>query len=441
MRYIANTDADRRAMLSAVGLASLEELFADIPQAVRDRFQPLNLPARSEMEVARSVQKVASINEDPCGRISFLGGGIYDHYVPSVVSHITSRSEFYTAYTPYQPEVSQGTLTAMFEFQTLVCELTGMEVANASMYDGATALAEGVLMADRIVGKQRIAVSRALFPHYRRVLDTYCWAAGIEVVELPITKDGQGDTAAIPDGLSGLVIQSPNAFGVIEEFEGLKGAVGEALLIVVTNPISLGLLAPPGQFGADIVIAEGQPLGLSPSFGGPLLGLFATRKRYLRQMPGRIAGQTVDAEEKIGYTMAAQTREQHIRRERATSNICTNSALCALAATVYLASLGADGLQKLAQLNLEKAHYLAEQITALSGYELAFGALFFNEFTVCVPADPEKICAQLKEEGILIGDSRSLPDVGLAGVLRFAVTEKRTREELDLLVTILGGIQ
>ncbi len=441
MRYITNTDADRRAMLAAVGLASLEELFADIPQAVRDRFQPMCLPARSEMEVARSVQQLASLNKAHCDSISFLGGGIYDHYVPSVVSHVTSRSEFYTAYTPYQPEVSQGTLTVMFEFQTLVCELTGMEVANASMYDGATALAEGVLMADRIVGKQRIALSSALFPHYRRVLDTYCWAAGIEVVELPITKDGQGDTAAIPDGLSGLVIQSPNAFGVIEEFEGLKGAVGEALLIVVTNPISLGLLAPPGQFGADIVVAEGQPLGLSPAFGGPLLGLFATRKRYLRQMPGRIAGQTVDAEGKIGYTMAAQTREQHIRRERATSNICTNSALCALAATVYLASLGADGLQKLAQLNLEKAHYLAEQITALSGYELAFGAPFFNEFTVCVPADPEKISARLKEEGILVGDPRSLPDVGLAGVLRFAITEKRTREELDLLVTILRGIQ
>jgi len=441
MRYIANTDADRRAMLAAVGLASLEELFADIPQAVRDRFQPLSLPAQSEMEVTRSVQKLASFNEAHCESISFLGGGLYDHYVPSVVSHITSRSEFYTAYTPYQPEVSQGTLTVMFEFQTLVCELTGMEVANASMYDGATALAEGVLMADRIVGRRRIAVSTALFPHYRRVVNTYSWAAGIEVVELPATADGRCDMSKIPDKLSSLVIQSPNAFGVIEELDGLRNALGKALLIVVTNPISLGLLAPPGQFGADIVVAEGQPLGLSPSFGGPLLGLFATRKQHLRQMPGRIAGQTVDTEGEIGYTMAAQTREQHIRRERATSNICTNSALCALAATVYLASLGADGLQKLAQLNLEKAHYLAEQITALSDYELAFKAPFFNEFTVRVPADPQMTHARLQEEGILIDDPHSLADVGSAGALRFAVTEKRTREELDHLVTILGGVQ
>jgi len=441
MRYISNTDADRRKMLATIGLASLEHLFTDIPQRVKDRFQPLDLPVRTEMEVARALEEFARSNNDWQASISFLGGGIYDHYIPSVVSHVTSRSEFYTAYTPYQPEVSQGTLTAMFEFQTLVCELTAMEVANASMYDGATALAEGVLMAERIVGNKRVAVAQPLFPHYRRVVDTYCWAAGIEVVELRATANGRCDTAEIPDKLSSLVIQSPNAFGVIEELEGLKDILGKALLIVVTNPISLGLLAPPGQFGADVVVSEGQPLGLSPSFGGPLLGMFATRKRFLRQMPGRIAGQTVDAKGKIGYTMAAQTREQHIRRERATSNICTNSALCALAATVYLASHGANGLQEVAQLNLEKAHYLAQQITSLTSYEMAFEAPFFNEFTVSVPSDPQMTRARLQEEGFLVDDPTQLASLGVADALRFAVTEKRTKEELDRLVTLLGGIQ
>ena len=441
MRYIANTDADRREMLTTVGLTSLEQLFTDIPQRVKDRFQPLSLPARTEMEVARALEEFVRSNNDWHGSISFLGGGIYDHYIPSVVSHITSRSEFYTAYTPYQPEVSQGTLTAMFEFQTLVCELTAMEVANASMYDGATALAEGVLMAERIVGNKRVAVAQPLFSHYRNVVDTYCWASGIEVVELPATADGRCDTAKIPDKLSSLVIQSPNAFGVIEELEGLKDVLGKALLIVVTNPISLGLLAPPGQFGADVVVSEGQPLGLSPSFGGPLLGLFATRKRYLRQMPGRIAGQTVDTKGKIGYTMAAQTREQHIRRERATSNICTNSALCALAATVYLASLGANGLQEVALLNLEKAHYLARQISSLSGYRLAFQAPFFNEFTVQVPTNPQQLRADLQEGGFLVDNPTQLASLGVADALRFAVTEKRTKEELDHLVKQLGEIR
>jgi len=441
MRYITNTDADRRAMLAAIGKASLDELFDDIPQAVKARFQPLDLPARSEMEVVRYLQELAFLNSDPRGRTSFLGGGIYDHYIPSVVFHITARSEFYTAYTPYQPEISQGTLTAMFEFQTLICELMGMEVANASMYDGATALAEGVLMAERIIGTRRIAVARSLFPHYRRVVDTYCWAAGIEVVELPLDENGRVNTTAIPKDLSGMVIQTPNAFGVIETLEGIKERLGKGLLIVATNPIALGLLAPPGQFGADIVVAEGQPLGLPVSFGGPLLGLFTTRKRYLRQMPGRIAGQTVDAEGKIGYTMAAQTREQHIRRERATSNICTNSQLCALMATVYLAGLGADGLGELARLNLEKAHYLAAQIADLPGYALAFSAPFFNEFTVRVPIDPQTIRAQLKDKGFLVDDPRALAGLGVAEGLRFAVTEKRTKGELDRLVECLGGIR
>lgn len=440
MRYIANTGADRRAMLAAIGLSSLEELFHDIPQEVKDRFQPLELPTRSEMEVAQVLKELVILNSCQQSSISFLGGGVYDHYIPSVVSHITSRSEFYTAYTPYQPELSQGTLTTMFEFQTLICELTGMEVANASIYDGASALAEGVLMAKRIVGKGRVAAAQSLFPHYRRVLDTYCWAAGIEVIEIPYTNAGACDLTALPQDLSSLVVQIPNAFGVIEELKGVKERLADALLIVVTNPISLGILAPPGQFGADIVIGEGQPLGIPASFGGPFLGLFATRERYLRQMPGRLTAQTVDTEGKIGYTMAIQTREQHIRRERATSNICTNSQLCALAATVYLASLGADGLHELATLNLEKAHYLAQRITALPGYRLAFEAPFFNEFAVRVPTDPQAIRARLKEERILLDDPRFLSALGAPNTLRFAVTEKRTKDELDRLVELLEVI-
>jgi glycine dehydrogenase subunit 1 len=437
MTYISNTNTDRQAMLDAIGARSLEDLFRDIPEELKDRFRPLNLPARSELEARRILETLASLNTDAQETISFQGGGIYDHYIPSIVSHVTSRSEFYTAYTPYQPEVSQGTLTAMFEFQTLICELTEMEIANASMYDGASALAEAVLMAQRIGRTKRVAVARSLFPHYRRVLDTYCWAADIDIVEVPYTESGRCDVTAVPKEISAFVLQTPNVFGVIESLDGLKEMLADALLIVAVNPISLGLLEPPGEFGADIVVGEGQPLGIPAAFGGPLLGLLATRKEYLRQTPGRIAGQTVDTEGHIGYTMAAQTREQHIRRERATSNICTNSALCALAATVYLASLGASGLRKLAELNLEKAHYLAEQLVTLPGYALVFQAPFFNEFTVRTPEDPRAIRQKLKENGILVEDPQSLVALGLPDALRFAVTEKRTKEELDRVVAIL----
>ncbi len=436
MRYIPNTNADREQMLAAIGRSSMEELFVDIPQIVKDRFQPLGLSPKSEMEVQKDLGALAQKN-DAARAISFLGGGIYDHYIPSVVQHITSRSEFYTAYTPYQPEIAQGTLTAMFEFQTLVCELTGMEIANSSMYDGATALAEAAMMAARVSGTRKIAVSRALFAHYRRVVDTYCWASGIEVAEIPMI-DGRCDLSRVPPDVGGVVVQSPNAFGVIENLAEVKDAIGHALLIVAVNPVSLGIIAPPGTFGADIVTGEGQPFGLPASFGGPLLGLFATRKAYLRQMPGRLVGQTVDADGVIGYTMAMQTREQHIRRQKATSNICTNAQLCALTATVYLASLGGDGLRDLALLNLEKAHYLAEGLSALPGCSLEFDAPFFNEFVLQIPGDPQKIRAGLREEGILVDDPAHLEALGVSGALRFAVTERRSKDELDHLVDLVG---
>ncbi len=438
MRYIPNTAEDRREMLASIGVSSIEALFADIPAAVRSRFQPLGLPARSEMEVTSIVGRLAHGNK-PTDAVCLLGGGIYDHFVPSVVNHLLSRSEFVTAYTPYQPEISQGTLTAMFEFQTYVCELTAMDIANASMYDGATALAEAVLMAERIRKTGHVAVPRALFSHLRRTLDTYCWATNIKLHELDTLPDGTTDLSSLPDDLSAVVVQTPNAFGVIESLDGLKDRMGEALLIVSCNPISLGLLQPPGAFGADIVVAEGQSLGLAMGYGGPLLGLFAAREEHLRQMPGRVAGQTVDVDGKIGYAMAAQTREQHIRRQRATSNICTNSALCALAATIYLASVGSAGLRQLAELNLEKAHYLADGITAIDGYELAFSGSFFNEFVVKVPEDAQRVHDRLVQAGFAVEAPVALQALGLDQALRFAVTEQRTREQLDRLIEVLGG--
>jgi len=424
-------------MLAAVGLPSLDSLFEDVPEAVRARFRPLGISSCSEMEVAARLAELARANRGATG-VSFLGGGIYDHYIPSVVSHVLSRSEFSTAYTPYQPEVSQGTLTAMFEFQTLIAELTGMEIANASMYDGATALAEAALMAERIRRRGRIAVARTLFPHVRRVLDTYAWGAGVTLVEIPHDASGRCRFDDLPDDLSALIVQTPNAFGVIERLEGVKDRIGEALLVASAYPLSLGLLKPPGAFDADVVVGEGQSLGLPMGFGGPLLGLFATRKAYLRQLPGRVAGRTVDVEGTVGYVMAAQTREQHIRRARATSNICTNSALCALAATVYLASVGGRGLRNVALQSFEKAHDLAARIERIEGYELPFEGPFFNEFVVRTPGDPSTVRARLDEEGLLVGPPEDLASLGVERALRIAVTERRTEAELDRFVDVLG---
>ena len=440
MRYIPNTSADRRDMLATIGVDSVEDLFSDIPGEILDRYEPLDRRAQSEQEVVAELGRLAKRNR-ASDAVCLLGCGVYDHYIPSIVGHVLSRSEFYTAYTPYQPEISQGTLTAMFEFQTLVCELTGMQVANASMYDGATALAEAVLMAKRIRHDGVVAVSRALHASFRRVLDTYCWAADIETIEIPYDASGRIDREALPEAPAAVVVQSPNALGVIERLEGLKESLGDGLLIVAVNPLSLGILAPPGEYGADIVVAEGQPLGLPMGLGGPMLGLFATKMEHIRQMPGRISGQTVDVEGKPGYAMAAQTREQHIRRERATSNICTNSALCALAATVYLASVGAEGLRQLAELNARKAHALADRLAALDGFRLPFDADFFNEFTIEVPGDPQVLRAALGDQGFLVTDPEELCGLGVENALRLAVTEKRTEEELDRLVDVLRGAQ
>jgi len=439
MEFIPNTPEDIKQMLAAIGKSSIEELFADIPREVLEKYQPLGLEPLSEPEVARKLQKIAAEN---ILNISFLGGGAYDHFIPAVIGHIISRSEFYSSYTPYQPEVAQGTLTWMFEFQTMVCELTGMEVANSSMYDGATALAEALFMASRVTGRRKFLIAESVNPHYLQVVRTYAWAADLELVELPYDEHGQLDREVLKGQLTsevgGLLIQSPNFFGVIEDLEGLKKLLGEAFLIVSANPISLGILRPPGEFGADIVVGEGQALGNPQNFGGPLLGLFATRQKYLRKMPGRIAGQAVDVGGKTGYVMALQTREQHIRRGRATSNICTNEALCGLAATVWLAALGKKGLKELAELNLNKAHYLAERIAALKGYKIKFDGPFFNEFVVETERGPGETLKKLRDQGILGGID--LSTYGLENSLLIAVTEKRTREELDLFVEKLKEI-
>jgi len=435
--YIPNTDEDRRAMLQAIGVASVDELFADIPAELR--IEGLNLPlALSEAELVREMSALATANRVPGHSLAcFLGAGAYRHFIPSAVAHVIGRSEFYTAYTPYQPEISQGTLQTMFELQSLTCELMAMDVANAGMYDGASALAEACLMACRTTGRGRIALHASLNPAYVSVIRTYAYGPGlaVDVMEEP----------ALTADHACLAVQQPSFFGCLEDVWVLGEAAhaAGALYIASVDPISLGLLAPPGEYGADIAVAEGQPLGWPVSFGGPYLGLFACRQEYLRQMPGRIVGRTTDLEGRTGYVLTLQTREQHIRRERATSNICTSQQLVGLAATVYLATLGKDGLRRVAEACYHKAHYAAERIAALPGYSLAFdkplrqaqGRLFFQEFVVRCPRPPTEINAALLERGIIGG--LDVSDRVENGML-LCVTEANTREEIDRLAAALG---
>jgi len=438
--FIPATDSDRQTMLETVGARSVEDLFADIPTEVKQRFQPLKLDALSELEARQRLQELAGQNVNASTAVSFMGGGSYDHDVPSVLGALLQRQEFLTCYTPYQAELSQGTLTWMFEFQTMVCELTGMDVANSSMYDGASALAEALLMAERITQLKRFIVPRSLNPATRAVLDTFRWARNFEFVDLPFdAQTGQLDREALERAtqtpLAGLVVQNPNFFGVIEDLAGLKATLGEGLLIVSAHPLALGLLEPPGSFGADIVVGEGQCLGHAQNFGGPLLGLFATQRKHIRRMPGRISGRTEDKEGHTGYVMTLQSREQHIRRAKATSNICTNQALLALGSTIYLALLGKRGLRQLAQLNAQKAHYMARSLEQ-NGFELAFSGPFFNEFAVRVP-QAKTVQQRLQEQGISVLDPACLSDVGLDEALLLAVTEKRTRAQIDRLVALI----
>jgi len=441
--YSPATETDRAEMLAAIGAKSIEDLFADVPAKVR--FPTLDLPEpQSEMETLRELMDLSEANADAQHCPMFLGAGAYNHYSPSVVNHIILRGEFLTAYTPYQPEIAQGTLQAIFEYQSMVAHLTGMEVANASHYDGATSLAEAAIMAFSHAREKRhkVIVSPAVHPMYRAVLRTYTQGMGLTIT-------GDEDLAAgIPAVAHGLdadtalfVVQSPNFFGQIEDLAGLAAQVhaAGALLAVVADPTSLGLLKPPGHLGADIVVGEGQALGLPLSFGGPYLGYFATRKEYVRKMAGRLVGEAHDKQGRRGYVLTLSTREQHIKREKATSNICTNQGLMALAATVYLAAMGKNGLRKVAELCWHKSHYAAQQIAALPGFQVDNSRPFFEEFVVRCPAPVAEINRHLFDEHDIIGGYDLGQDYPhLAGHMLLCVTEMNSREEIETLVEALA---
>ena len=428
--YIPNTEEDRGAMLRTLGIDSVEELFTDIPEELRN--PPLDIPPpMSELELRRELEHLAAQNLHTRACTSFLGAGVYNHFSPSIVRAIITRGEFLTAYTPYQAEASQGTLQVTYDFQTLVCNLLGMEIADAGMYDGASALAEAALAACRITGRGRVGLLDTVSPTDRQVIQTYTRPQGIEMVDL------NAQTPSIPEDMACLILQYPNYFGYLEDLAALERIThaGGALLVASVNPVAMGLFRPPGDYGADIVTAEGQPLGIPLSFGGPYVGLFATRERYVRQMPGRIAGKTVDSRGRTGYVLTLSTREQHIRRERATSNICTNQALMALAATVYMAALGKRGLRQVAELCYHKAHYAASLIAGIPGFSLPFQGTFFNEFTLRCPSPPAEINRRLLERDIIGG--LDISDTTPNGMLLCA-TEMNTREEIESLAAVLS---
>jgi glycine dehydrogenase subunit 1 len=447
LRYIPNSPEERTEMLEAIGLKSAEQLFDSIPHELRLQ-RALNTPAAlSEIELLDKFDRLGQRNP-AAQRISFLGGGAYSHYIPTIVDHIISRSEFFTAYTPYQPEISQGTLQTIFEFQTLVCQLTGMDLANASMYDGSTALAEAVLMAERVTRRSKVISSAAVHPQYLEVVKTYVQHAGIDL-ELADFDEKTGLTGAalaeaVDDRTAAHVVQSPNFFGCIEDLKALADAAhakGALLIVAITEPMSLGLLKPPGACGADIVVAEGQSFGVPLSFGGPYVGLFATRDKYARQIPGRLVGEAYDKKGRRGFVLTLATREQHIRREKATSNICTNEGLIALAATVYMEAMGRRGIQEAAHQCLQKANYTAKQIADVNGFSLPFTGPIFNEFVVRGPGNSVELLSRLAQEKQIEGGialSRFMPDREKDFLV--CVTETNTREQIDSLVAALSAL-
>jgi glycine dehydrogenase subunit 1 len=436
MAYIANTPDDIRVMLGAIGLDSLEQLFERIPAELRLN-RPLQIPpALTELELTSQVQDRLAQNQGADQRVCFLGGGCYDHFIPAVVDHLASRGEFYTSYTPYQPEASQGTLQATFEYQTLITQLTGLDVSNASLYDGGSATAEAVLMALTITRRfGQVVVAESVHPEYRQVLATYLAQMEPKLVTVP-APGGQAAadafTQALTDQTAAVVVQYPNVFGQLEDVRSIVASAQArgALAIVIVDPISLGLLNRPGDYGADIVVAEGQSLGNSLAFGGPYLGIMACREAYVRKMPGRIVGETTDRNGKRCWVLTLQTREQHIRREKATSNICTNQGLLALRASIYLAVMGPGGLRQAAELSTRKAHYAAERLAAVPGLSLAFPGPFFKEFVVRCQKDPKHVLAEVGRLGYHGGIDlgRWYPD--LADCILVAVTEKRTKDEI-----------
>jgi glycine dehydrogenase subunit 1 len=444
MRYIPVTCEQREAMLGAVGVESTDELFAGVPEDARLN-RPLDMaPGMSEIDLARHIGQLAGANIPASLLVNFAGAGIYDHHIPSVVDHVLRRPEFFTAYTPYQPEVSQGTLQAIFEYQTMICELTGMDVANASMYDGATAFVEAALMACRVTKRRKVVIAGSVHPEWLDVVFTYADSDLFDVAVVDFeggTLDTRAAAAALDDSTAALLVASPNFLGMLEDL----AALGElahgagALLVVSSNPIMLGVMAPPSDFGADIVVGEGQPLGNSMSFGGPGLGLFACRHEHVRMMPGRLVGRTVDADGNDAFVLTLSTREQHIRREKATSNICSNHALNALAAGAYLSAVGREGLASIARTCVARAHYLHDQLVASGAFKPAWEGPFGYEFALAYDGDAANMHRRMLERGFVAGvvleTAEDNPDLVL-----FAVTEKRTREEIDIFVQEVANL-
>ncbi|HUK89731.1 MAG TPA: aminomethyl-transferring glycine dehydrogenase subunit GcvPA [Blastocatellia bacterium] len=443
MRYIPNSPGERLAMLREIGCAGIDDLFSEIPASLKLQGAIGIGPAVSEPELAEFFRALSARNGSDYQ--SFLGAGAYSHFIPVIIDSLISRSEFLTAYTPYQPELSQGTLQYIFEFQTMVCQLTGMEVANASLYDGSTALAEAVLMADRVARRTKYVIADTVHPQYREVVTSYSRNLGVTVDYVYAGESGRIDPAAIEidKDTAALVIQSPNFFGCVEDVAALADVAhqsGALLIVAISEPLSLGILKPPGQCGADIVVGEGQSFGIPMGFGGPYLGLFATLEKYVRQMPGRLVGEAYDHHGNRGFVLTLSTREQHIRREKATSNICTNQGLFALMATIYLATMGRAGIQEVAQQNLQKAHYAASKIAALPGYGLKFTAPYFNEFVVKTPRPAAEIVESLMTGKMIAG----LPLVDyysdLGDCLLICVTETASKQAIDALAAALGGL-
>lgn len=443
MSYIPHTDAERQQMLAEIGVTTIEDLFDAVPSS--HRFPKLDLPEpMSEMEVTAEMLSLSEANDHAQDFAIFRGAGAYHHFIPSAVNHMLLRGEFYTAYTPYQPEISQGTLQATFEYQSMMCALTGMDAANASHYDGATSLAEAVTVAMEATRNKRkkIILSHAINPQYRDVVRTYHQGRGIRIVG----DRGRSDIAGLMDMLDEntamLAVQYPNFFGQIDDYTALADAVHEvgALLVFVANPMALSLFKSPGELGADIVVGEGQPMGIPLSFGGPYLGYFAIKQKHVRKIAGRIIGETVDADGQRAYVMTLRPREQDIKRERATSNICTNQGLMALSASIYMALMGKNGLQQVGKLNYHKSHYAANQINALNGYTVDLSKPFFNEFMVACPRPVDEINAALLEQGIIGGIDLGKDYKHLENHMLLCATETNSMAEIDVLVETLGGL-
>ncbi|WP_082233858.1 aminomethyl-transferring glycine dehydrogenase subunit GcvPA [Halobacillus massiliensis] len=444
-RYLPMTEKDKKEMLETIGVSSTKELFADIPENVRFKGELNIKPPKNEYALTKELTELSNQNISTKSHTSFLGAGVYDHYIPSIVDHVISRSEFYTAYTPYQPEISQGELQAIFEFQTMICELTGMDVANSSMYDGGTALAEAVNLSAGQTKKKKVLVSKAIHPESLAVIHSYVKGPDLEIVEIN-HKDGLTDLeqleSELDENTASVVVQYPNFFGQVEPLDQVKQLVDrqkKTMLIASSNPLALGYLTPPGEFGADIVVGDTQVFGIPAQYGGPHCGYFATTKKLMRKVPGRLVGQTNDEEGRRGFVLTLQAREQHIRRDKATSNICSNQALNALASSVALSSLGKQGLKRMSWMNIQKAAYMKSQLEK-AGFVTAFNGSFFNELVIDLKRDVTEVNKKLLEKGIIGGYDLNRDFDELQGNMLIAITEIRTKEEIDQFIREMGDI-